>query len=227
MRDDTHRHQYRQLVHGFRVRDHPLYATWKNMRQRCYNVNNPEYVNYGARGIFVCERWFRFANFATDMGLKPSPELKMERINNDEGYSVSNCEWANQSVQSYNRRVQKNNTLGVVGISPVGKRFRVWISLGKRGSSKYLSGTFATTQDAFVARASAIKRYLSGDNISDLFIKKPPHNSTTGVTGVTCYRDGVRYQAVTRDGGRPKYLGLYESINVAKEAILKWEDEKK
>src|SRR5262245_34099637 len=59
------------------------YRCWTHMRQRCNNPNNDTYKYYGGRGIKVCERWSSFENFLADMGPKPSPELTLERINND------------------------------------------------------------------------------------------------------------------------------------------------
>ena len=43
--------------HG--LRGHPLYNIWCNMKSRCYNKNNPKYINYGARGVVVCNEWRR------------------------------------------------------------------------------------------------------------------------------------------------------------------------
>jgi len=76
---------------------------WCSMMQRCNNPNNKGYVNYGARGVTVCERWRKFDNFYADMG-DPPKGLSLERKNNDNGYSKSNCIWADRSTQNRNRR---------------------------------------------------------------------------------------------------------------------------
>ena len=42
--------------HGLAKRT-KLYGRWVMMKQRCYNSNNKDYYNYGARGIKVCDEW--------------------------------------------------------------------------------------------------------------------------------------------------------------------------
>lgn len=80
------------------------YKCWWAMLDRCYNPDSPDYRYYGARGIDVCARWrSSFKAFFEDMGPKPS-ELTIERVNNDRGYSPSNCIWADRSTQNRNQR---------------------------------------------------------------------------------------------------------------------------
>jgi len=46
-----------------------IYSIWSNMIQRCTNPKNTNYPNYGARGVFVCDRWLNsFKLFYEDMG---------------------------------------------------------------------------------------------------------------------------------------------------------------
>lgn len=82
------------------------YSRWNTMHQRCENPNNPQYKNYGARGIRVCERWGVFEYYLEDIApLGPCPAgCSIDRINNDGNYEPGNVRWATASEQSLNRR---------------------------------------------------------------------------------------------------------------------------
>jgi hypothetical protein len=90
---------------GLRSRYPSEYTAWANMKQRCLNILNPSYDEYGGRGITVCEEWIdSFLSFLEDMGPKPSKELMLERIDNDKSYKPGNCKWATMAEQAHNTR---------------------------------------------------------------------------------------------------------------------------
>jgi hypothetical protein len=92
------------LRHG--KRNHPLYPIWDSMKRRCENENNPEYKNYGGRGIDVCEEWkndfMTFYNWAINSGYQKG--LSIDRIENNKGYEPGNCRFVTMKIQQNNRR---------------------------------------------------------------------------------------------------------------------------
>jgi hypothetical protein len=79
------------------------HKSWTAMIQRCTNPNYTDYMNYGGRGIAVCERWRSFENFLVDMGERPK-EKSIDRIQVNGNYEPSNCRWATRSEQQKNKR---------------------------------------------------------------------------------------------------------------------------
>src|ERR1700743_1747919 len=90
----------------------PEYRVWAEMIQRCTNPKSRVFRHYGGRGIRVCESWrTSFEAFYRDMGSRPTDKHSIDRINNDGNYEPSNCRWATQSQQLYNRRPRQRKVL--------------------------------------------------------------------------------------------------------------------
>jgi len=83
--------------------DTKIYKLWQSMKGRCLIPGSNKYEYYGGRGITVCKRWLKFKNFYKDMGDRPEG-LTLDRINNNKGYSPSNCKWATKKEQMRNKR---------------------------------------------------------------------------------------------------------------------------
>lgn len=90
---------------------HPEYKVWGQIISRCHDPENATFFNYGGRGITVCDRWrfgengrHGFLCFLDDMGKRPSSAHTLDRVKNDLGYSLDNCEWRTRTEQTRNRR---------------------------------------------------------------------------------------------------------------------------
>lgn len=86
-----------------------IYGRYKAMVARCYRPSTKSYVNYGGRGIKICDEWLdkkdgfvNFYNWAIENGY--SEELSLDRIDVDGNYEPSNCRWVSQKIQSNNIR---------------------------------------------------------------------------------------------------------------------------
>ena len=83
-----------------------LYGKWCSMKNRCNCPTNKQYKDYGGRGIRVCEEWEHdfaaFRDWALNNGY--SEDLQIDRIDNDEGYSPTNCRFVTPAENMRNRR---------------------------------------------------------------------------------------------------------------------------
>lgn len=94
-------------THG--LSDTRLHRIWMGIKRRCYTVTTHNYNDYGGRGIKMCDEWLNdfktFYDWAMANGYKE--DLSLDRIDVDGNYEPNNCRWANDYVQTHNRRLDK------------------------------------------------------------------------------------------------------------------------
>lgn len=100
-----------------------LFNIYRKMIARCYNPRHKHFDRYGGRGIAVCDEWkldrCAFFDWALHNGY--SDDLSIDRLDNNNGYSPSNCQWKTKREQQNNR----NNTI-VITINGETKPLTNW-----------------------------------------------------------------------------------------------------
>lgn len=118
------------------------YVAWNAMLARCLCSTHKSYKDYGARGISVCPTWrSNFLKFLADVGVAPSPDLSLDRIDNSLGYYKENCRWATVKEQANNRR-PRSHTKSKLSETDV---LAIWYSLDTYQSIAEVYGVHVAT----------------------------------------------------------------------------------
>lgn len=148
------------LKHGNYTNFKAEFSAYKNMISRCTKKHLKIYPSYGGRGITVCDRWLEsFENFLEDMGERPTSKHSLDRIDNDQGYSLENCRWATKVVQNHNKRHIGNKTKSYRGVS-YSKRDNLWCAKIAIDKKIIVLGYFKNEEDATNARKEGEVKYL-------------------------------------------------------------------
>lgn len=91
-----------------------LYSVWKGMRRRCNDCNDSHYMNYGGKGIKVCQEWDNsyeaFRDWALENGYETNAlrgECTIDRIYCNKGYEPNNCRLATIQTQENNKTTNR------------------------------------------------------------------------------------------------------------------------
>ena len=131
-----------------------LYNIWRSMINRVENKNSLDYKNYGGRDITICKEWrsdyLSFKKWALENGY--SNTLKIDRIENNSGYSPDNCRWTTQTIQSRNtRRLRSTNTSGYRGVS--------WHKKQQKFNSRIIVNSITISLGSYCSDIEAAKAY--------------------------------------------------------------------
>ena len=185
-----------------------LFNIWKGMKARCYNEKDHSYVNYGGRGIKICDDWIdeengfiNFYNWAIKNGYKDN--LSIDRIDVNGNYEPNNCRWTTTLEQQNNLR--KNFNIEINGII---KSVSEW---------SRISGVSRTQIK------NRIKMGLSGEELI-----KPIHKSEhqSGVKGVKWDKYKERWKVEVRENKKIKHLGYFKDLKLAIQARKNYEKNK-
>lgn len=86
------------------------YAIYHAMKNRCLNVNDPRYPDYGGAGVGLAPEWNTedgkgFDTWFAHIGPRPSPKHSQDRFPNPFGnYEPGNVRWATNQEQCNNKK---------------------------------------------------------------------------------------------------------------------------
>jgi len=97
---DSIRHNTRNNTHW--MSKNRIYKIFTWLKDRCNNINNKRYKDWGGRWIKCL--WNSFEEFYKDMWVTYKKWLSIDRINNNWNYCKNNCRWATYTEQARNKR---------------------------------------------------------------------------------------------------------------------------
>ena len=97
------------------------YAIWNQMKGKCNNPKHLQYSEVGAKGITYSMKWYKFSNFITDMGFKPSSAHSFLRHDKSGNYTEENCSWSTDKISK-----------SVVNVNHDAVTFNCWQNMKQR-----------------------------------------------------------------------------------------------
>lgn len=164
-----------------------LQNQWKAMVHRCYNKDNQAYKNYGAKGIYVHNRWLIYSNFLEDVQSMENWHLKFNNwdqyqldkdILGGKCYSKDNCLWVNRSVNANHT----NQNYFFDAIDPNGKEYKYNLGLAR----------FCRQYNLNTKTVEASIKNQTKTHDGWCFIRKKNFNTSNNITGYDQFDDIVQ-----------------------------------
>ena len=142
------------------------HAIWRILINKCYNPNDVNYKNYGAKGYSMCERWLRFDLFLEDYNKYNRPEEYQTIFTIKPGekeFCFENCEFVSMVKQKDPDEI--HHTLNYGDYKIIGRE------RDKNGILKYKIKFLLTGYETLV----------NSSKIKDMNIRDPYYPSVCGV----------------------------------------------
>ena len=150
-----------------------LYGVWEGIKNRTLNLKHKNYIDYGGRGITICDEWkndfMSFYNWAISNGYEENKGLSIDRIDNNGNYCPENCRWTTRIIQNRNQRLPKNNTSGYKGVSFIKSKNKYVTYICINNKNKRL-GYFQTV----IEGAIAYNNYIIENNLEGFILNEIP-----------------------------------------------------
>lgn len=111
---------------------------FRGMKERCYNANNKSYVNYGRKGIKICDEWLENPMLFEDWSRKNGYEdgFSIDRIDCNKDYCPENCRWV--SFEDNSKYKSTTSLINVDGEIHTGRDWARELGIGVNTVNKYI-----------------------------------------------------------------------------------------
>lgn len=147
---------------------------WRKMLEKCNNAKHLEYHLVGGRGITLCERWWDFELWLSDVGSCPNANHHFRRDNPEDGFHPENAGWRTRRTKKPPKVRSVNKHKRYVSKSKPRSEYIIWRHMVKRCANP--------DDDAYSdygARGITVcDRWLSFDNFMDDMGDRPYPSAT-------------------------------------------------
>ena len=140
-----------------------IYRKYRSMLERCNNEKHKSYMDYGGRGIKVCDEWsgklgfLNFYDWANANGYKDGMTIERKDVNGN--YCPENCCFITNEEQQRNKR--NNVILEKDGEKMLGSDVAKMLNLSE-GAIRY---RLDTNKDVFAPKTDRRKKVIRDDGV--------------------------------------------------------------